>query len=487
MRHRWIRGTEGRRRRCWSRACASSSTAAMTRPASRSPTAGRMQVVRCRGKLSGLEDMVAREPPPRQRRHRPHALGDARAPVGDQRPPAQDRLGRGRAQRHHREPPGAARAPGGGRAQVLVGDRHRDRRAPDRRGAAGGRADAGRRRCARRCAQVEGAYALAVVSEKHPGQIVAAKIASPLVHRPRQGRDLPGLRRAGVPRAHARGDLPRRGRRRRDHQRGRQADQPRRHARRPRRRAPSPGTPPPAEKGGYPHFMLKEIHEQPRAIADTLRGAPAARDARRRPGRVRDRRARAAAGRAARLRDLVPRRAGRQVPDRGRGAHPVRGRPGQRVPLPRSGRRPRRPGHRHLAERRDRRHAGRGEGGARARRRVLAICNVVDSAIPRASHGVAVHARRARDRRRVDQVLHRAAGGAGAGGDPPRAPHRDADARRGRQADDRVRAASRTRWSRRWRGWATWRSSRRTTRTRATSCSSGAAPTTRSRSRARSS
>src|SRR6185295_5668615 len=27
-----------------------------------------------------------------------------------------------------------------------------------------------------------------------------------------------------------------------------------------------------AQKGGYPHFMLKEIHEQPRAVADTLRG-----------------------------------------------------------------------------------------------------------------------------------------------------------------------------------------------------------------------
>jgi glutamine---fructose-6-phosphate transaminase (isomerizing) len=27
-----------------------------------------------------------------------------------------------------------------------------------------------------------------------------------------------------------------------------------------------------AEKGGYPHFMLKEIYEQPRAVADTLRG-----------------------------------------------------------------------------------------------------------------------------------------------------------------------------------------------------------------------
>src|SRR5262249_10168832 len=27
-----------------------------------------------------------------------------------------------------------------------------------------------------------------------------------------------------------------------------------------------------AEKGGYKHFMLKEIHEQPRAIRDTLSG-----------------------------------------------------------------------------------------------------------------------------------------------------------------------------------------------------------------------
>ena len=27
-----------------------------------------------------------------------------------------------------------------------------------------------------------------------------------------------------------------------------------------------------AEKGGYRHFMLKEIHEQPRAVRDTLLG-----------------------------------------------------------------------------------------------------------------------------------------------------------------------------------------------------------------------
>ena len=28
-----------------------------------------------------------------------------------------------------------------------------------------------------------------------------------------------------------------------------------------------------AEKGGYEHFMLKEIHEQPRAVRDTLNSA----------------------------------------------------------------------------------------------------------------------------------------------------------------------------------------------------------------------
>ena len=27
-----------------------------------------------------------------------------------------------------------------------------------------------------------------------------------------------------------------------------------------------------AEKSGYPHFMLKEIHEQPQTILDTMRG-----------------------------------------------------------------------------------------------------------------------------------------------------------------------------------------------------------------------
>jgi glutamine---fructose-6-phosphate transaminase (isomerizing) len=33
-----------------------------------------------------------------------------------------------------------------------------------------------------------------------------------------------------------------------------------------------------ARKGGYPHFMLKEIHDQPRALADTFRGRIALKD-----------------------------------------------------------------------------------------------------------------------------------------------------------------------------------------------------------------
>jgi len=40
-----------------------------------------------------------------------------------------------------------------------------------------------------------------------------------------------------------------------------------------------------AEKGGYRHFMLKEIYEQPRAITDTFRGRIAPGDGQRHPAR----------------------------------------------------------------------------------------------------------------------------------------------------------------------------------------------------------
>ena len=69
-----------------------------------------------------------------QDRHRPHALGDARPPDRAERASAR-RLhvrDRGHPQRDHRELPGAEGATRRGRAQVLVGDRHRGRRAPSR-------------------------------------------------------------------------------------------------------------------------------------------------------------------------------------------------------------------------------------------------------------------------------------------------------------------------------------------------------------------
>jgi glucosamine--fructose-6-phosphate aminotransferase (isomerizing) len=119
--------------------------------------------------------------------------------------------------------------------------------------------------------RVRGAYAIAVVSDTSPSEIVVAKADSPLVIGLGQGEvlcasDIPALL------AHTRdvvfladGDV---------------AELTRAGAsittldgapveRAPRRIDWSPTQ---AEKGGYKHFMLKEIHEQPRAVEDTLRG-----------------------------------------------------------------------------------------------------------------------------------------------------------------------------------------------------------------------
>ena len=184
------------------------------------------------------------------------------------------------------------------------------------------------------------------------------------------------------------------------------------HAGRARAARRSPGTRSPAEKGGYKHFMLKEIHEQPRAVADTLRGRARSRGA----GDVVPRRLELDAGapsierdRARRLRHLVSRRPGRQVPDRAAGAHPGRGRSRARVPLPRSDRRTRRrwssPSRSRARPptrwRRSRRRARAGRAGARR------SPTSSTRAIPRDARRRALHPRRARDRRRLDQGVHR--------------------------------------------------------------------------------
>ena len=120
-------------------------------------------------------------------------------------------------------------------------------------------------------AQVKGSYAIAVISQDEPSRLIAAKKASPLVVGIGESErfiasDIPALldhtrdmifledgemailRRDGYQITTLSGEAV--------------------------QRDPThiSWTPMMAEKGGYKHFMLKEIHEQPRVIADTIRG-----------------------------------------------------------------------------------------------------------------------------------------------------------------------------------------------------------------------
>jgi glutamine---fructose-6-phosphate transaminase (isomerizing) len=119
--------------------------------------------------------------------------------------------------------------------------------------------------------QVEGSYAIAVVSDHHPNEFVAAKNASPLVVGIGEGehfvasdapaileytRDVIFLEDGDVVTLSSSSvditDLD-------GHPRTRTQ----------KRLTWTAGQ---AEKAGFPHFMLKEIHEQPNAVSDTLRG-----------------------------------------------------------------------------------------------------------------------------------------------------------------------------------------------------------------------
>ncbi|HZH04099.1 MAG TPA: glutamine--fructose-6-phosphate transaminase (isomerizing) [Myxococcaceae bacterium] len=119
--------------------------------------------------------------------------------------------------------------------------------------------------------RVRGTYALAVLCERDPSRIIATKDASPMVLGLSSGQsfvasDVPALLE------HTRdfvymeeGDLAVLTAERVD-----VYDRKGALVNRPTRRID--WTPTMAEKGGYKHFMHKEIWEQPRALADTLRG-----------------------------------------------------------------------------------------------------------------------------------------------------------------------------------------------------------------------
>ena len=119
--------------------------------------------------------------------------------------------------------------------------------------------------------RVEGAYAIAVLSRSEPGRIIAARHGSPLVVGCGEGEMLCGSDISALL-SHTRdmvfledGDIAEL-----------TVDGVRietlagESVERPRKRID--WSPVMAERGGYKHFMLKEIHEQPDAIAATLRG-----------------------------------------------------------------------------------------------------------------------------------------------------------------------------------------------------------------------
>jgi len=125
---------------------------------------------------------------------------------------------------------------------------------------------------------IRGAYAIAVLSRTDPSRIVLAKNASPLVLGVGDGvmlaaSDVPALL------AHSRDVI--------FLEDGEMAEITRKGARietvggQRVERAPTRITWSlmQAERGGYKHFMLKEIHEQPRALEDTLRGRVSMEDA----------------------------------------------------------------------------------------------------------------------------------------------------------------------------------------------------------------
>ncbi len=118
---------------------------------------------------------------------------------------------------------------------------------------------------------IEGSYAIAVTSTTEPDRVVAAKNASPLIIGIGDGEyflasDVPALlphtRRVVFLYEGEMAELTLDGYRVLDL------------AGRPVEREVKviTWTPSQAEKGGHKHFMLKEIHEQPRAMVDTLRG-----------------------------------------------------------------------------------------------------------------------------------------------------------------------------------------------------------------------
>ena len=242
-----------------------------------------------------------------------------------------------------------------------------------------------------------------------------------------------------------------------------------------------------AELGPYRHYMQKEIFEQPRAIADTLdavRGHHARAVRRRRAPRVQGRRL----GADPRLRHQLLRGSVAKYWLEAIAQDPDRGRDRERVPLPRQRAEP------------EARWSSRSRRAARPPTRwrrsstrarsawthTLTICNVATSAMVRECEMRLRHARRRRDRRRIDQGVHDRSSSALFLLALALAQVRGRLDRRARRRAPEGAAPPAGRRCRRARARAAdHRLERGASRARRTRCSSAAACTTRSRSKAR--
>ncbi len=199
------------------------------------------------------------------------------------------------------------------------------------------------------CQRLEGAFTLVAVDAEDPTRVVAARRNSPLVVGPRRGRELRRLRRRGLHRAHPRGARARPGPGRDDHPRGRRGHR--------LRRQPGGGQALPRRLGplGRREGRLRLVHAQ-----GDLRAAAA-----RSPTRCWAATTAAASCSSTRCGcprtscatidkiiivgcgTAILRRSRREVRHRALDPHPVRGRAGPRVPLPRPDPDPRHPRRRH--------------------------------------------------------------------------------------------------------------------------------------------
>ncbi|MBI5500842.1 MAG: glutamine--fructose-6-phosphate transaminase (isomerizing) [Deltaproteobacteria bacterium] len=230
---------------------------------------GTLAVVRCEGKLARLEEAVRRAPPSGTRgvghtRWATHGRPSER----NAHPPQVGRVAvvhNGIIENHLEV---RRRLEGQGRTFASETDTEIAAHLLDEALAAGASLVEAMRRAVR---QIEGSYALAAVDARTGDRLVVAKNASPLILGIGDGEmfaasDIPAIlpyTNRVIPLEEGElAELTRDGVRIEDA------------AGRPVSRAVRriDWSPLQAEKGGFKHFMLKEIHEQPRAVEDTLRG-----------------------------------------------------------------------------------------------------------------------------------------------------------------------------------------------------------------------